>query len=81
MNPVPTNSEFAMKHRHLEGSSQYSLAAIDDMIDRGGRADWHLLREAADADPAIKERIRHICEIRAKDPCDQKFHLWRAYAG
>lgn len=69
-----------MNHRHLENTSQYSLAAIDDTIDRGGRADWHSLREAASADPAVMARIRKICAIRAKDPCDQKFHLWRAYA-
>ena len=41
-----------MKNRHLENTSQYSLAAIDDTIDRGGRADGHSLREAASADPA-----------------------------
>ena len=70
-----------MKHRHLEVTSQYTLAAIDDTIDRGGRADWRMLREAADADPAVKARIRRICAVRATDPYDQKFHLWRAYAG
>ena len=70
-----------MKHRHLEGTSHYTLAAIDDTIDRGGRADWRSLREAADADPAVKARIRRICAVRANDPYDQKFHLWRAYAG
>ena len=70
-----------MKHRHLENDLPYTLAAIDDLIDRGGRADWRRLREAADSDPAIKERIRKICAIRAEDPFDQKYHLWRAYAG
>jgi hypothetical protein len=39
-----------MNHRHIEGHG-YSLAAIDDVIERGGRVDWAELRDSAKADP------------------------------
>ena len=70
-----------MDHRHLEPIGQYTLAAIDDTIDRGGRADWRALRLAAGKDPSVMERIRKVCAVRARDDNDQKFHLWRLYAG
>ena len=70
-----------MDHRHLGPTGKYTLAAIDDVIDRGGRDDWHALREAAASDSVIMDRIRKICAVRARDSNDQKYHLWRLYAG
>ena len=33
-----------MEHRHIQPGDVLSTAAIDDIIDRGGRADWAFLR-------------------------------------
>ena len=69
-----------MRHRHLQDSSVLSAAAIDDIIDRGGRADWAFLRDSSRKDPSVMEKIRRICEAHCADPLDQKYHLWRIYA-
>ena len=54
-----------MLHRHLN-HRQYTLAALDDVIDRGKRADWAQLRSVA---------LAH-----ANDPYAQRYHFWRHYA-
>ena len=69
-----------MKPRHIETSKQYSSAAIDDIIERGRLADWHELREAADKDSVIIDKILRICKARCVDPYAQRYHLWRLYA-
>ena len=70
-----------MEHRHLHNGSPLSAAAIDDIIDRGGRADWAFLRDASRADGAVMEKIRRVCAAHRSDNCDQKYHLWGLYAG
>jgi hypothetical protein len=45
-----------MKHRHLTHEG-FTLAAIDDVIARGKRADWAELRRAMLADDAIRNEI------------------------
>jgi hypothetical protein len=45
-----------MRHRHLN-HEQYTLAAIDDTIQRGKREDWAHLRRAALAPFLIGERL------------------------
>ena len=68
-----------MLHRHLN-HEEYTLAAIDDVIERGKRKDRAELRAAALKDRAIMERVFHIADVRARDPYDQRYQFWRQYA-
>lgn len=68
-----------MQHRHLT-HCEYTLAAIDDLIERGKREDWAQLRRAALADPAVMEKVLRISRSRARDPYQQRYHFWRRYA-
>jgi hypothetical protein len=68
-----------MLHRHLN-HQEYSLAAIDDVIDRGKREDWAQLRSAALNDPAIMEKVLRVSNAHAHDPFAQRYHFWRQYA-
>ena len=68
-----------MKHRHLN-HEDLTLAAIDDVIERGKRADWVALRRALVADPEIRARVVRVCERRIIDPYAQRFQLWWHYA-
>lgn len=70
-----------MEHRHIKPRDVLSTAAIDDIIDRGGRADWAFLRDRSRAEASVMEKIRRVCEAHCADPYDQKYHLWRLYAG
>lgn len=68
-----------MKHRHLNNATSLSSAAIDDIIDRGGRRDWAFLRDHSDKDSRTKERIRRVCAARSADPHAQRYLLWGIY--
>lgn len=68
-----------MRHRHLN-HQEYTLAAIDDVIDRGELDDWYDLRRAALQDLTIMAKIRRICEAHVHDPFDQRYHFWMHYA-
>lgn len=68
-----------MTHRHIE-SRRWTLAAIDDTIERGGRADWCELRLAADADHSLFEKILRVCAAKVADPYQQRYHLWKYHA-
>lgn len=68
-----------MHHRHLN-HQDFTLAAIDDVIDRGGVEDWFELRSAALADPSLLERVRRVCSAHLRDPYAQRFHFWMHYA-
>ena len=67
-----------MEHRHLK-HCDYTMAAIDDIIARGGRKDWVELRNAT-ADPDVVRKILHVCQAHTSDPYAQRYHLWRHYA-
>jgi hypothetical protein len=67
-----------MQHRHLEQPG-FSLAAIDDVIARGRRADWAELRVALLANPDLAEKIRKVCLPRLPDPYAQRYHFRNAY--
>ena len=69
-----------MEHCHLEPQARLSAAAIDDIIERGKLADWIALRDAANQDGAVMDKIRRICAARCADPYAQRYHLWRHYA-
>ena len=70
-----------MEHRHIRSTDSFSSVAIDDIIDRGGRADWAILRDRSQSDEAVMDRIRRVCAAHITDPSDQKYHLWSLYAG
>lgn len=69
-----------MEHRHIIQGETLSAAAIDDIIDRGGRADWAFLREHSRNDSAVMDKIRRVCAAHISDAFDQKYHLWWLYA-
>ena len=68
-----------MLHRHLN-HEQYTLAALDDVIDRGKRKDWAQLRSVALEDPRVMEGILRVSLAHAADPYAQRYHFWRLYA-
>ena len=67
-----------MVHRHLN-HQDFTLAAIDDVIARGKRADWTLLRDVVRRDPALREKIRHVCAGKLRDPYVQRYYFWTHY--
>lgn len=67
-----------MQHRHLN-HADYSLAAIDDVIARGGLADWFELRAALGLDPELSGKVLRICKAHIGDPYAQRFHFWNNY--
>ena len=69
-----------MFHRHLNEGQNPSLAAIDDIIDRGGVADWRELKARADVDSSLIEKILRVCAAKVADPYAQRYHLWNYYA-
>lgn len=69
-----------MEHRHIQSGHELSAAAVDDIIDRGGRADWAFLRDASRGNSSVMEKIRRVCAAHQLDPQDQKYHLWSLYA-
>ena len=68
-----------MKHRHINHET-FTLAAIDDIIERGSRTDWVELRDAAASSTVILKKILRVCLARSDDPYAQRHHLWRLYA-
>ena len=67
-----------MIHRHLN-RQDYTLAAIDDIIARGGRTDWEQLRRALLADPALLRKIKQVCLPRLNDPYAHRYFFWNHY--
>jgi hypothetical protein len=68
-----------MTHRHLN-HSRFTLAAIDDVIDRGKRDSWALLLSAVDASPEIRDRVLRVCSAHISDEYAQRYHFWNNYA-
>jgi hypothetical protein len=68
-----------MKHRHLNHQI-LTTAAIDDIIERGGRSDWVELRDRMIADEVIRQKVLTVCEAHSLDRYAQRYHLWRHYA-
>jgi hypothetical protein len=68
-----------MLHRHLN-HRQYTLTALDDVIDRGKREDWAQLRSVALEDRVIMEKILRVALAHAQNPYAQRYHFWRHYA-
>jgi hypothetical protein len=68
-----------MQHRHLN-HSRFTLAAIDDVIDRGQRRSWAHLLAAVDASPEIRARVLRVCKAHLSDDFAQRYHFWNNYA-
>jgi hypothetical protein len=69
-----------MLHRHLN-TEEYTLAAVDDVIDRGKPEDWTDLRSAALNDRTIMEKILRVAVAHADDPYSGELYpLWRQFA-
>jgi hypothetical protein len=68
-----------MEHRHINHEA-FTIAAIDDIIERGNRSDWVELRDSAASDPVILHKIIRVCAPHSDDPGAQRYHLWRLYA-
>ncbi len=68
-----------MRHRHLN-HEDFTLAAIDDVIERGKRRDWVELRQAALEDREIMRKVLRVCQARTQDPYAQRYRFWRMYA-
>ena len=72
-----------MQHRHLN-HQEFTLAAVDDIIRRGGWRDWVELRRAAHRDRAVLARIARFCSAmpgRKDQEGAQRIAFWRKYAG
>jgi hypothetical protein len=69
----------SMKHRHLNDNS-LTLAAIDDVIERGQRESWAFLFAAVDSSPEIRSRVLRVCEAHISDNFAQRYHFWNNYA-
>ena len=67
-----------MRHRHLNHQG-LTLAAIDDVIARGRRADWVQLRDRLRKNRKVAEKIRAVCRPRIHDPYAQRYHFWMNY--
>lgn len=54
----PERNDDRMRHRHLEDMDGGLLvAAIDDVVKRGGMEDWNSLARIAKSDPATRAKI------------------------
>ena len=67
-----------MLHRHLN-HSDWTLAAIDDVIARGRLDDWKQVPDAAASQTEIRERILHVAKPYLADPYAQRYHFWNLY--
>ena len=67
-----------MQHRHLN-HSEWTLAAVDDVIARGRIDDWKALRDAATGQASVRERILRVCAGRLVDPTEQRYYFWDYY--
>ena len=67
-----------MEHRHLNHSN-YTLAAIDDIIARGTLAEWQAMRDASRVEPSITGKIGRVCAAYAQDRFAQRHRFWALY--
>ena len=53
--------QHTMRHRHID-TQEYTLTAIDDVIERGLLGDWLELRDAVRSSSAVAHHVRQICD-------------------
>jgi hypothetical protein len=72
-----------MQHRHLTQSAvsptTLTLAAIDDIIQRGKMDDWKALRAAVLGDVSVMDKVERIAQQYIADPYRQRHHFWNNY--
>ena len=68
-----------MQYRHLNHQDM-TLAAIDDVISRGGWQDWVALRLAALGDSATLDKVARVCQAHIADSYAQRYHFGHHYA-
>jgi hypothetical protein len=56
-----------MRHRHIE-TNEYTLTAIDDVIERGLLRDWLELRNAIRSSVVIADSVKRVCEHQKSCP-------------
>jgi len=49
-------------HRHLTGANVTSLAALDDVLERGDVADWLWLRDLVATDREVARKVLRLCK-------------------
>lgn len=69
-----------MQHRHLNHSI-YTLAAIDDVIERGNLRDWVDLARAVlgDTTGVLRDKVLRVCRARVSDN-PQAYRVWQLLA-
>lgn len=68
-----------MQHRHLN-HNEYTLAAIDDIIQNGTPKDWVELKNAIDKDKSLLEKIEKICQHNIGGEYSQhRYYFWKNY--
>ena len=67
-----------MQHRHLN-HQDFTLAAIDDLIGRGGLPDWDRLRSAVLSQAEVRAKVTRVCEAHLADPYAQRYYFWKRY--
>lgn len=80
--PRSDKEGFVVLHRHLNHQG-VTLAAIDDVIERGTMDDWLEMARALRTNPALLGKVRRICNARlsANDPevDEQNYRFWSNY--
>ena len=74
-----TDNHGTVNHRHINPSS-LSLAAIDDVICRGGWQDWIDLRRRVLEGSDVLKRVQRVCRPHLADGYAQRYHFWMNYA-
>lgn len=69
--------QHSMRHRHID-DQEYTLAAVDDVIGRGGPRDWLELREAVRRDADVAARVNRIC-AHYTDEDAIRYRFWAVY--
>lgn len=67
-----------MLHRHLN-HSDWTLAAVDDIIARGRLDDWKELRDELARREDVRQRVLRVCAAYLADPYAQRYHFWDHY--
>ena len=68
-----------MNHRHIN-TCEYTLAAIDDVIERGVMNDWLELRDAVRSSSRVANDVRKVCEHgQACSDFASRYVFWRKY--
>ena len=68
-----------MIHRHIE-DLEYSLPAIDSIIERGKRGDWAALQIAVRSDPDICRKVLRIARHNLEHPYTNRYHFLYRFA-